>query len=526
MFYSSNQLNALLCAWQCLASLSSSPLSNWVLVSAQDVAVQGISEIATELAVSSVADFNQTVRIAGQMQKTTQPFKDGLTLDINSPTPRTLTVTKNNVPLDAQFVTGSSGAPFMALSPYSYILKTNDSASNLIAAVSLPYNTSTIKQAGVDPANTYVGKLASDGLSWVVTEMDRSINVAGNATRMVKMTGVDGEYLLLGRRTTEEANVFVEYGYGERSTVAMVGGRGVQEAQWVDGLRISALVDKAMGVNVALRSGVGGMVGDMMSLNSYSWVMNTSMTNQALKQGSVSFPINTNLMSNTTASNFSTLKFAIGRRALNATSNTPFTSIDMGNSNPNPNPGPTSSSKPSPTPRPAASSTLRQTPSSARNSTATRTSVPNGARTLTVTRTSTATLRPNASSARSSTSSRNPAATSTSAPNSNPNSNQNPSPLRVTMFLGPNPAVIVSGMVRLDGEYVILVPRSAVRAKGVEDGSLGASAEEGMEGMDMAGVEEMGMGGKKSAAGRRGEIGVGVGVGVVVCWVVVVVWGC
>ena len=111
------------------------------------------------------------------MQRTDQDFKDGLALDLFSPTERSLTVEKNETPLPGNLVSGSSGEPFMALSPYSWVIKMNEPAKDLIAKVEVPYIPEDLQKQGIDQANTYVGTLAPDGKSWVVSEAQRNVHV-------------------------------------------------------------------------------------------------------------------------------------------------------------------------------------------------------------------------------------------------------------------------------------------------------------------------------------------------------------
>lgn len=203
------------------------------------------------------------------MQRTDQDFKDGLALDLFSPRNRMLVVTKNTSPLPPQFVKDTSGEPFIALSNYSWIIKMNETAKDLIAKIELPYDPVKVKNMGVDVANTYVGKLAPDRMSWEVSELQRNVHVSENNTRIIKLTSLDGEYILLGRKTVDTANIFVQYGFGATRTVNLTGGKGVQEAQFVDGLRISVVAEKPMGVNIDLKSGVQkvGMPTGMRSLS-------------------------------------------------------------------------------------------------------------------------------------------------------------------------------------------------------------------------------------------------------------------
>jgi hypothetical protein len=115
--------------------------------------------------------------ILAQMERTDQDFVDGLALDLFSPLNRTLVVTKNPRPLSGRFVSGSTGAPFEALSKYSYVVQMNETANDLIAKIELPYDPVALQKIGIDQSNTYVGTLAADKKSWVVSESQRNVHM-------------------------------------------------------------------------------------------------------------------------------------------------------------------------------------------------------------------------------------------------------------------------------------------------------------------------------------------------------------
>lgn len=77
-----------------------------------------------------------------------------------------------------------------------------------------------------------------------------------NKTRIIKMTSLDGEYMLLGRRTEDVSNIFVQYGQGATRTVNVTRGPGIQEAEFVDGLRFSIESDQDFTMNVDLKNGI------------------------------------------------------------------------------------------------------------------------------------------------------------------------------------------------------------------------------------------------------------------------------
>jgi hypothetical protein len=161
------------------------------------------------------------------MERTDQDFKDGLALDLFSPKNRTLVVKQNTSPLPAQFITGTTGEPFVALSNYSYIIQMNETANDLIAKIEVPYDPEQLVKIGVQEANTYVATLAPDKMSWVIDDSTRNVHRSENNTRTIKITSMDGEYLLVGRQTVDTSNIFVQYGQGGPRTVNMTAGSGL-----------------------------------------------------------------------------------------------------------------------------------------------------------------------------------------------------------------------------------------------------------------------------------------------------------
>jgi len=212
------------------------------------------------------------------MERTDQDFQDGLALDLFSPKNRTLIVKQNTSPLGAQFVTGTSGEPFVALSNYSCIIRMNETANDLIAKIEVPYNPRMLNTMGIQEANTYVATLSPDKRSWVVDDSTRNVHQSENNTRIIKITSLDGEYLLVRRKTVDTSNIFVQYGQGATRTINVTGGAGIQEAEFVDGLRFSIQAGKALSMNVDLKQGIDPttLPANTQSLNSFMWIVNTS----------------------------------------------------------------------------------------------------------------------------------------------------------------------------------------------------------------------------------------------------------
>lgn len=211
------------------------------------------------------------------MERTDQDFQDGLALDLFSPKNRTLVVQQNTKPLSGRFVTGSTGETFVAAMNYSYIIKLNETAQDLVAKIEIPYDPVALAAMGIQEGNTYVGTLAPDGQSWVVDETTRNVHRTENNTRIIKMTSLDGEYMLLGRQAADLTNIFVQYGQGATRTVNVTAG-GRQEAEFVDGLRLSMVSQADVGLNVDLTNGVAPetLPAGTTSLYSFAWTVNSS----------------------------------------------------------------------------------------------------------------------------------------------------------------------------------------------------------------------------------------------------------
>lgn len=70
------------------------------------------------------------------------------------------------------------------------------------------------------------------------------------------MTSLDGEYMLLGRKSLDTSNIFVQYGQGATRTVNITGGAGIQEAEFVDGLRFTVAAASPFAMNVDIPNGI------------------------------------------------------------------------------------------------------------------------------------------------------------------------------------------------------------------------------------------------------------------------------
>lgn len=131
------------------------------------------------------------------------------------------------------------------------------------------------------------------------------------------MTSLDGEYMLLGRKSVDNSNIFVQYGQGATRTVNVTGGPGIQEAEFVDGLRFSVAATAPFAMNVDIPNGVDktALPENAIALSqcchrvqsqhqantrmnsditdSFSWAVNTTATPSSGLSAAVSFPCKT-----------------------------------------------------------------------------------------------------------------------------------------------------------------------------------------------------------------------------------------
>lgn len=113
---------------------------------------------------------------------------------------------------------------------------------------------------------------------------------------MSQMTSIDGEYVILGRKSQDVGNIFVPFGVGEAFSVNITGGPGRQDTEFADGLRFAIESDRALRMNVNLKYPISteeipqGMVSlskfcdqnqqptaDMSQSDAYAWVVNTTI---------------------------------------------------------------------------------------------------------------------------------------------------------------------------------------------------------------------------------------------------------
>lgn len=86
----------------------------------------------------------------------------------------------------------------------------------------------------------------------------------------MKMTSLDGEYILLGRKSEQLQNIFIHFGQDSAHAVNITGGPGVEEAEFVDGLRFAVQSRDSGKFNVDLNSNLKRPQAQSMDLLSCS----------------------------------------------------------------------------------------------------------------------------------------------------------------------------------------------------------------------------------------------------------------
>lgn len=72
---------------------------------------------------------------------------------------------------------------------------------------------------------------------------------------MIKLNAIDGEYMVIGRKTIETSNVLSPFGQGQQQTVNITGS-GIQEVEFTDGFRMTVKANQPMTVNADVVNGV------------------------------------------------------------------------------------------------------------------------------------------------------------------------------------------------------------------------------------------------------------------------------
>ena len=109
-----------------------------------------------------------------QLNRITLP--DQSRVETFSQTQRQLIVNQNNAPLPASHVVGSTGQPFVQISPQTMTIQTNQANDLVGGQIIMPIDRNLLQQNQVSIDNAFMAKLSSDRQAWVILEEEKSIN--------------------------------------------------------------------------------------------------------------------------------------------------------------------------------------------------------------------------------------------------------------------------------------------------------------------------------------------------------------
>ncbi|EFQ35922.1 hypothetical protein CGRA01v4_05983 [Colletotrichum graminicola] len=218
--------------------------------------------------------FNQVININGDMQPNTLLFPDGTKIETFSQSQHQIIVNQNPNPLSASHVVGSTGQPFVQLSRNSLSIQTNGAIDLVGAQIELPIDQAMLSQAGVTADNTFVAKLSKDRQAWIIMEGLKSVNITDANVRMVKLNQIDGEFVAVGRQTSELGASLTPFG----QPVSIIGS-GIQEAEFQDGFRMSIKASQPMSIRTDVVNGISPemVTNGVMSINNYRYLVTSNL---------------------------------------------------------------------------------------------------------------------------------------------------------------------------------------------------------------------------------------------------------
>jgi hypothetical protein len=137
------------------------------------------------------------------MQLNSFQFPDRSRIETFSQKQQQIIVNQQTPAIPANQVTGTTGQPFVAISPQSMVVSTNGATDLVGGQIQMAMSQQILQTVAVQPDNTFVAMLSPDRQTWMIQETMRSINSTDMTVRMVKRNQLDGEYMIVGRQTVE-----------------------------------------------------------------------------------------------------------------------------------------------------------------------------------------------------------------------------------------------------------------------------------------------------------------------------------
>ncbi|KAJ6273881.1 hypothetical protein PSV08DRAFT_369237 [Bipolaris maydis] len=235
---------------------------------------------ATVLAQSQSVQYNQVLNVNGDMKLNSFVFPDRSKVETFSQKQQQIIVNQQNPSIPANQVVGTTGQPFVAVSPQSMTISTNGATDLVGGQIEMAMTMQNLQGVAVQPDNTYVAKLSPDRQTWMIQETMRMVNSTDMTVRMVKRSQMDGEYMVVGRQTVETNTVVVPFG-SDGSTSVGIQGSGLQENEFQDGFRMSIRATQPMTMNVDVKDGIdSGMLSALQgqsSVNDYRYSVTTNL---------------------------------------------------------------------------------------------------------------------------------------------------------------------------------------------------------------------------------------------------------
>ncbi|RMZ70532.1 paired amphipathic helix sin3a [Pyrenophora seminiperda CCB06] len=224
--------------------------------------------------------YNQVLNVNGDMALNSFQFPDRSKVETFSQKQQQIIVNQQTPSIPSNQVTGTTGQPFVAVSPQSMTISTNGATDLVGGQIEMAMTMQNLQGVAVQPGNTYVAMLSPDRQSWMIQETMRSVNTTDMTVRMVKRTQMDGEYMVVGRQTVETNTLVVPFG-SDGSTSVAIQGTGLQENEFQDGFRMATRATQPMTMNVNVKKGVDqGMLAALQgqsSINDYRYSVVTNL---------------------------------------------------------------------------------------------------------------------------------------------------------------------------------------------------------------------------------------------------------
>jgi len=204
------------------------------------------------------------------MQLNSFVFPDRSKIETFSQKQQQIIVNQQTPSISSNQVTGSTGQPFVPLVQQSMTISTNGATDLVGGQIEMAMTPQQLAAVQVNMDNTYVAKLSPDRQTWMIQETMRSVNATDMTVRMIRRQNLDGEYMVLGRQTTETEAVLTPFGNDGASSVAITG-TGLQENEFQDGFRMSVKANQPMTMNVNVKKGIdSSMVAGLQGQQSVS----------------------------------------------------------------------------------------------------------------------------------------------------------------------------------------------------------------------------------------------------------------